>query len=150
MPPKSPSRRSIVDYLYSGFASAALRLGVRHFQSAYNGAAQVSRSLELDDVIDRYESDLQLLVAEEARSRFFVHSGAVGWKGKAILIPGRRLSGKTTLVAELVRAGATYYSDEYAVLDANGFVHAYEKPLSIRSEPGARQENVRLKNMAAG
>jgi hypothetical protein len=64
----------------------------------------------------------------------------VGWKGKAILIPGRSLSGKTTLVAELVRAGATYYSDEYAVLDANGFVHAYGKPLSIRREIGARQE----------
>ena len=28
----------------------------------------------------------------------------------------------STLVAELVRAGATYYSDEYAVLDADGLV----------------------------
>jgi hypothetical protein len=48
------------------------------------------------------------------------------------------LSGKTTLVAELVRAGATYYSDEYAVLDAQGQVHPYPAPLSIRQAEGNR------------
>ena len=51
---------------------------------------------------------------------------------QAIIIPGRSFSGKTTLVAELIRAGATYYSDEYAVLDSQGRVHPYLKPLSIR------------------
>ena len=50
----------------------------------------------------------------------------------AILIPGPSFSGKTTLVAALVRAGAAYYSDEYAVLDERGLVHPYPKPLSIR------------------
>jgi hypothetical protein len=49
-----------------------------------------------------------------------------------ILIPGRSFSGKTTLVAELLRVGATYYSDEYAVLDAKGMVHPYARPLSVR------------------
>ncbi|MGH7408750.1 MAG: hypothetical protein ACREKF_12185, partial [Candidatus Methylomirabilales bacterium] len=46
--------------------------------------------------------------------------------------------GKTTLVAALVRAGATYYSDEYAVFDARGRVHPYPKPLSIRGENGGQ------------
>src|SRR5208283_5118090 len=49
-----------------------------------------------------------------------------------ILIPGLSCSGKTTLVAALVGAGATYYSDEYAVLDKEGCVHPYAKRLSIR------------------
>ena len=31
-----------------------------------------------------------------------------------------------------MRAGATYYSDEFAPLDSAGRVHAYAKPLSIR------------------
>jgi hypothetical protein len=64
----------------------------------------------------------------------------VGWRGQAILVPGTSFSGKTTLVAELVRAGAVYYSDEYAVLDEKGRVHPFAKPLSIR-EPnnGGRQ-----------
>jgi hypothetical protein len=69
----------------------------------------------------------------------FVHAGVVGWRGKAILIPGRSHTGKTTLVAELVRAGATYYSDEYAVLDEKGRVHPYLKPLGIREGDDYRQ-----------
>jgi len=80
-----------------------------------------------------------VIVAEMARHRVFVHAGVVGWKGKAIVIPGRSFSGKSTLVAELVRAGAQYYSDEYAVIDARGKVHPYPRPLVIR-ENGARKK----------
>jgi hypothetical protein len=69
-----------------------------------------------------------------ARRRVFVHAGVVGWQGKAIIIPGRSMSGKTSLVTELVRAGATYYSDEYAVLDMFGRVHPYPEPLAIRND----------------
>jgi hypothetical protein len=42
-----------------------------------------------------------------------------------MVLPGKSFAGKTTLVAALVRAGAEYWSDEYAVLDANGDVHPY-------------------------
>jgi hypothetical protein len=65
-----------------------------------------------------------------------VHAGVVGWRGRAILVPGRSRSGKTTLVAELVKAGAEYYSDEFAVLDRHGLVHPFPKPLSVRGEGG--------------
>jgi hypothetical protein len=53
--------------------------------------------------------------------------------GRAILIPGPSFSGKTTLVAEFLRAGAVYLSDEFAVIDSGGLVHPYAKPLSIRT-----------------
>ena len=49
-------------------------------------------------------------------------------------MPGPTFSGKTTLVAELVRAGALYYSDDLAALDGEGLVHPYPKPLSIRAD----------------
>lgn len=75
---------------------------------------------------------LRATVAEFAVGRFFLHAGVVGWKGKAIVMPGDSFAGKTTLVAELVGRGAEYYSDEYAVLDEDGFVHPYAKKLSIR------------------
>jgi uridine kinase len=39
-----------------------------------------------------------------------------------IAIPGRSFSGKTSLVTALVRAGAVYYSDEFAVIDRDGLV----------------------------
>jgi hypothetical protein len=50
-------------------------------------------------------------------------------------------AGKTTLVAALVRAGARYYSDEFAVLDKNGLVHPYAKPLSLRDENHIQNEH---------
>jgi hypothetical protein len=87
---------------------------------------------DLERLGDAFESDVQLFVAEMAPERVFVHAGVVGWREVAILVPGRSLSGKTTLVTELVRAGASYYSDEYAVLDERGEVHPYARPLSIR------------------
>jgi hypothetical protein len=88
--------------------------------------------LDLDELYEVFERDLRLTVAEFACDRIFVHAGVVGWRGQAILLPGTSYSGKTTLVAELLRAGADYYSDEYAVLDARGRVHPYPKPLSVR------------------
>lgn len=66
----------------------------------------------------------------------------MGWRGQAIVIPGRSHSGKTTLVAALLRAGATYYSDEFAVFDSCGRVHPYPTPLSIRRQPGTKPQKV--------
>ncbi len=55
-------------------------------------------------------------------------------------------AGKSTLVAELVRAGAEYYSDEYAVLDSAGGVHPYPRPLSVRQAggPGVTKQPVHV------
>lgn len=92
--------------------------------------------MSLKEALRRLESEIDLYVAEWARRRVFVHAGVVAWKGQAIVLPGRSYSGKTTLVAALVRAGATYYSDEHAVLDTKGRVHPYAKPLSLREDVG--------------
>jgi hypothetical protein len=62
----------------------------------------------------------------------FVHAGVIAWHGRAIVLPGRSGAGKTTLVRALIEAGADYCSDEFAVLDGEGRVHAYPVPLSIR------------------
>jgi hypothetical protein len=95
---------------------------------------RLAEGYELERICDVFEADMQLYIAEMAPDHVFVHAGAVAWRGEAIIVPGRSLSGKTTLVAELVRAGATYYSDEYAVLDERGHVHPYAEALSIRQE----------------
>jgi hypothetical protein len=109
---------------------------VRRFNILYADAVPLARAKDTDRVLEALERDLQLYVAERARRRLFVHAGVVGWRGRAIVIPGRTMSGKTTLVRALVRAGATYYSDEYAVLDERGRVHPYLKPMSIRDAGG--------------
>jgi hypothetical protein len=97
---------------------------------------------DLDVTLHVFDAHLRAYIALHSPDHIFVHAGVVGHQGRAIVIPGRSFSGKSTLVAELVRAGATYYSDEYAVLDENGLVHPYAKPLSIRgkSNVGARHD----------
>jgi hypothetical protein len=75
-------------------------------------------------------------LAVHAPDHLFVHAGVVGIGGIGLVIPGRSFSGKSTLVAELLRQGATYYSDEFAAVDADGLIHAYPRPLSLRPEWG--------------
>lgn len=62
-----------------------------------------------------------------------VHAGAVLWGERALLLPGVTHTGKSSLVAELLRRGATYFSDEYALIDSDGHVHPYPRPLLLRN-----------------
>jgi hypothetical protein len=135
-----PSSSNVVERLYSIVAGGpSSRPNVRRFNLLYGDITRLARSVDIDEVLETFESNLRLFVAEAARRRLFVHAGVVGWRGRAILIPGQSMSGKTSLVLELVRAGATYYSDEYAVLDEQGRVHPFPKTLSIREHSRYRQ-----------
>ncbi|HEX8687026.1 MAG TPA: hypothetical protein VF736_22200 [Pyrinomonadaceae bacterium] len=140
-PGSSPAPCGEVERLYSVRTGGEARRGLRRFKLLYADDALVARTAEAEELFERFESDLQLAVAESARGRVFVHAGVVGWRGRAVLLPGRSFAGKTTLTAELLRAGASYYSDEFAVLDARGRVHPYAKPLAVRVE-GGRQRKV--------
>jgi hypothetical protein len=94
----------------------------------------VSTAFDLVGVLN----DAELHVAEQVAGFIAIHAGAVAFDDRAILIPGRSLSGKSTLTEALVRRGGTYYSDEFALLDDAGRVHPYARPLTMRatqSEP---------------
>lgn len=137
-----PSKSEVVERLYSlVFGGEGRRPGVRRLNLLYADFDRIERTHDAGVMLDAFESSLRLFVAEWARRRVFVHAGVVGWRGEAVLVPGRSHAGKTTLVAELVRAGATYYSDEFAVLDELGRVHPYPSPLAVRERPGGRQTN---------
>lgn len=128
-----PARSPRVEHMVSlriGGQSANSR--IRRYNLLYLDSTRMSRSMDLDEVIRALELNLQFVVSLEAKNRLFVHAGVVAWKNQAILIPGKSFSGKTTLVDALVRAGATYYSDEYAVLDKHGRVHPYPTPIALR------------------
>jgi hypothetical protein len=79
------------------------------------------------------DSQLRLHIALHAPNHVFIHAGVVGVSERAIVLPGHSFAGKTTLVAALMRLGAGYWSDEFAALDADGLVHPYAKPLSVRN-----------------
>jgi hypothetical protein len=135
-----PSSTTLVERVFSfRVGTSGLRRNGRTSHKLYEDEQAVARSDDLDWVLEAFERHIKMYLAEMAPRRVFVHAGAVGWQGKAIIVPGRSYSGKTSLVAELVRAGATYYSDEYAVLDKHGRVHPYPTPLAVR-EPGSLKQ----------
>lgn len=81
-------------------------------------------------------SKIRILIAEKAYPWVFIHAGVVEWKGLAIVLPAFSYQGKTTLVSELIKAGARYMSDEYAVLGENGLVYPFARDLSVRMIQG--------------
>lgn len=87
----------------------------------------------LIDTFDRY---FHLYTGERAVAFTFVHAGVVGYREQAILLPGHSHYGKSTLTRALVDLGCHYFSDDLAVLDQQGRVHPYPKPMSLRLPEG--------------
>jgi hypothetical protein len=112
-----------------------LRFSLSAAAGAYHieGAGPVVATTDLDVALGVLDAQIRAHVALHAPRHIFIHAAVVETHGRAIVIPGPSFSGKTTLAVALLEAGATYYSDEFAVLDRDGLVHPYAKPLSIRA-----------------
>jgi hypothetical protein len=136
-PGLNQSEGSQVDLLYSVVAGDAEPAnGLQRYSLAYANSTQLARAKEFGTIPAAVEHHLSLHVAEFAKTRVFIHAGVVGWKGKAVLIPGRSFAGKSTLVTALLRHGAVYYSDEFAVIDPVGRVHPCPRPIQLRTGHG--------------
>jgi hypothetical protein len=96
------------------------------------GRRTVATSSSLPEASERLVADLQTTLARLAAEWTFVHAGVVAIDGGALLFPGRSGAGKTTLVAALLRMGAEYLSDEFAVIGPRGDVHPYSRRLAMR------------------
>jgi hypothetical protein len=144
LPPGSTlTTKGIVDRLYSFvIQKRESRPGVHHFHLLFGNSQMLARTESLADLMDIFESDVNFHIATTTSRRFFVHAGVVAWKGKAIVIPGRSHTGKTTLVKEFLRQGASYYSDEFAVFDSRGHVQPFAKALSIRDDRTQQQTRI--------
>jgi hypothetical protein len=79
----------------------------------------------LPAIVELLQSSVDEAMVRRLSGLAAVHAGVVGWNGGAAILPGPSHAGKTTLVAELLRHGAVYFSDEYALIDAEGRVHPY-------------------------
>jgi hypothetical protein len=144
------SRKATVQRLYSLLvAKGSQRAGVRRMHILFANNERIARDTELDQALAALETDLHRYVAEAAPDMTFLHAGVVGWRGRAILLPGRSLSGKTTLVREMLRLGATYYSDEFAVVDDSGKVHPFTRPLGIREDSTYAQTKYTAEKLGA-
>jgi hypothetical protein len=97
---------------------------------------------DLDLALGLMQLQMRRFVGYHAQELVFIHAGVVAYGGRGVVIPGHSFSGKSTLVAALVRQGAVFYSDEYAVLDENGLLHPYREPLVLREM--AERRRIRL------
>ena len=125
-----PANFKVVEQLYSlKVGGISERPNIRQFNLLYGNFNRLARTMNLDEIFEAFQKDLQHSIAFLAKHKVFVRAGVVGWQGHAILIVGQDESGKTRLVKELLKAGASYYSDEYAMLDSRGRAHPYACPL---------------------
>jgi len=106
--------------------------GPGSYEVQVNGTS-IRRGMSAQIALTFMERHVPEAVAVLAPGFVLLHAAVVGWQGRAVLLPGSSWSGKTTLAMALVEAGATYYSDEYAVLDRNAHVHSYLRPPRVRA-----------------
>jgi hypothetical protein len=99
----------------------------------YRGDGFVASTSRADKLLRILIDCLDRAFIEGVRTLSAVHAGAVLLGDLALLFPGASHSGKSSLVAELLRHGAICYSDEYALIDSEGLVHAYPRPLLLRN-----------------
>lgn len=102
------------------------------FDAVYKNREKIAVRRRREWAFQLLGSQIRLTVAEYAPNHTFVHAGVVAVDDKAIVIPAKSFAGKTTLTYELVKRGAIYYSDEYAVIDQTGFIHPFPKDISMR------------------
>ncbi len=88
-------------------------------------------------------------LADTSQGGTVFHSAALGWCGRAVLVPGGIGSGKTTLTAWLVRKGLDYLTDELVFVpnDADA-ISALTRPLSLK-ERGIAQNFLDFEKHAA-
>ena len=115
---------------------------------AVRGRRTVVMADSLDTLCDHLVTDLQSELARAAHGWTFIHAGVVAIDGRAIVLPAPSGGGKTTLVAALIRSGAEYASDEFAVIDRLARVHPYARPLRVRT-PGQRLRSVPAAELGA-
>jgi hypothetical protein len=128
----TPATTAEDDTVFTIFADEGAYYRVDADETALVGGAG------LEVAVSVLDAALRAHVAITAPERAFIHAGVVSHRGRTIMVPGPSFSGKTSMVAALVRAGAEYFSDEFGVLDDKGLVHPYAKRLSIRGERGGR------------
>ncbi|GEM_PF-981107 len=107
--------------------------GLERLHLLFRGRLLISAAYKLEPVLGALEAELDRRVGVSvSQDRLFIQAGAVGWRGRAIVVKGPAHFEISALVAALLRAGASYYSDRYAVLDSLGRIHPYPRPLWLR------------------
>ena len=86
---------------------------------------------------DQLEQSLTLFTVHRLGTLVPVHSAAIEWNGKVMVVPACSGGGKSTLSVAAHRAGARVLSDEYTLIDpSTGLVTGWPRPVRILNEDG--------------
>ncbi len=92
-----------------------------------------------DETLDAIRDKIHFAIASvSAPHKYHFHAGAVSYKGVGIILPAGSFSGKTTLSKEFISRGATYYSDDFAIVDNKNYLYPSKNPLAIRLPDSSR------------
>ena len=142
LPPGSALTHTVpVDLPYSMYSRPMGADGsrVQPLYVGHSASGLFVQTLDRAQACEAFESTVQFDVAAASTAWLFIHAGVVVHDGGAIVIPAPTMHGKSSLVEALVRAGATYYSDEFAAIDRQGLMHPYRVPISLRTVNGKRR-----------
>lgn len=107
------------------------------FTLTFDGAA-VCQTMRAEQVLARLLWHVNRQVVARSNTKVLVHAAAAEHGGVALLFPAAMESGKSTLVAALVRTGLGYLTDETVGIDpASLLVHPYQRAISL--DPGSWQ-----------
>ena len=106
-----------------------------------DGVAQ--ERVHLGEVLFRAVGLLNRHALEADPTRFHLHAALVGDAGRAVLIPGVRGAGKTTLTSALIDRGWAYGTDEMVAVERGGAATSLRKPLNCKPGSLERFEHVR-------
>lgn len=104
----------------------------------YRGALQ-QRCPGRDEAFDVLAEGIEYRQAQLLRDVLVLRAAAVQLKGKTILLPGPRGSGKSTLVLAFLAAGAALVSERYVLVNSSGEVIPCITPILVRPTGWAAQ-----------
>jgi len=142
---------------------------ITSFQSE-NGQFHISRENKETGVYDNtadfvyfFEKDLTLELQKLKPELFFLHSAALKFNDKTILIIGHSGAGKSTTTWALTHHGFAYFSDELSPIDMNTMeVTGYPHAICVKQDPPVpyllpadtlvtnRTKHIPVENLAAG
>jgi len=145
---EGPAAWSLVQFLFRDMAEAA-SVADLSFEIGPGSAAGTLRLTQGGQILNAQDgpgaigahltSDAARQIAERTSGGLLLHSAAVAWNGRAVVLPGASGAGKTTLCAHLVQRGLSYLTDELAMMsfreDAAATVEGFCRPMAIK--PGA-------------
>jgi hypothetical protein len=100
--------------------------------SVYRDGRAILRRAPEDLAVAQLAWEVNRGVVEEAGNRLLLHAAAAERDGRVVILAGPEGSGKSTLVAALVRSGLRYVTDETVAIDlAAGTIAPYPKPIAL-------------------